>query len=96
MVYREILGTSKELYDGVRIGFQHNFWILKSNVQKVTNKITGVIVRDHEDSNVMDGSKKNVEGFKVVGVGFGRTGTVGADVITKLNGRQIQFEILKF
>lgn len=75
----EMFDLAKEFYDGVKTGFQHNYWILKNNIQRMSSKRRRNFIRGRRgDSDVNDDFERvdNNIGLQVVGVGFGRTGTV--------------------
>jgi hypothetical protein len=77
--FHDILYVTRELYDGVKIGFQHNYWILKNKVFQNNNR-KNVIGQPYRNADIVNAKNQNGEapGLKVVGVGFGRTGTVRA------------------
>lgn len=74
----DFLFVTKELYNGVKIGFQHNYWILKNRLLFQNNLRNNVDGQSHRRGDIVNvkGQDGESSGLKVVGVGFGRTGTV--------------------
>lgn len=66
-----------EFLIGLKIAFKHNYWILKYLLRKVWSNILKVLVVSKNDINQNNQiHQEDAPDFKVVGVGFGRTGTV--------------------
>ncbi len=75
--FDDILFVTKEICNGVKIGFQHNYWILKNKVFQ-NNLRKNEYSESHRSTDIVSAKGQDGEapGLKVVGVGFGRTGTV--------------------
>jgi len=81
MVFTVLLDAVKECYNGFKVGLNHDYWIVKLKAEKVAEAIKGVFrpststAPSNSASYDASDAKSPVDGFKVVGVGFGRTGT---------------------
>ena len=78
--YKKVLDFGNECYAGFKVGFQHDYWAAKNTLKKIVTGVTKIVLKnsdtDHSHSTSDNSKNGSVSGLKVVGVGFGRTGTV--------------------
>jgi hypothetical protein len=71
-----MLSAVKDTYAGLAVGLRHLYWAIKIPIQKITSTIIGSSDSNSNSNSSGNGVNASANGLKVVGVGFGRTGTV--------------------
>ena len=77
--FHQTISFIHECIIGLKIAFKHNYWILKYLLRKVWSNILKVLSNKKNQEvkdQILQIDQEDAPGFKVVGVGFGRTGTV--------------------
>ncbi len=83
VAFEKLFETVKECYAGLKVGINHNYWVVKINAEKVSGTVNNIIWSSTSSKVVNYDAKSVIDGFKVVGVGFGRTGTVRVKTIDR-------------
>ena len=66
-----------DIYSGIAVGFGHSKWFVEKTTGRAITSLTGMASSSSEDSsnNNLSVDNNQASGLKVIGVGYGRTGT---------------------